>query len=247
MPSKPRVLDRGATGRNMGAATTPADPGARSGILAGASFVAGVVAAMILSDAPYPRPGSEPADVRRYFEGNPAAARISTVGQLVSAVSLARFSVSVAKLAARSARRSQGLRTAALAGGGLAAASLATSALLSAALTGRRGEQDDSAAALHRLMFAAGGPVHGAGFGALVGSLGLAGLSTGELPQPGSAAARVDVHEAMVETAAQVPASRDHQPRRSHGDRGPLRRPTMGDGLLPEGITPSGPNARSAG
>jgi hypothetical protein len=148
MPSKPRVLDRGATGRNMGAATTAADPGARSGILAGASFVAGVVAAMILSDAPYPRPGSEPADVRRYFEGNPAAARISTVGQLVSAVSLARFSVSVAKLAARSARRSQGLRTAALAGGGLAAASLATSALLSAALTGRHGEQDDSAAAL---------------------------------------------------------------------------------------------------
>jgi hypothetical protein len=37
---------------------------------------------------------------------------------------------------------------------------------------------------LHKLMFAAGGPVHGAGFGVLIGFLGLAGLSTGELPRP---------------------------------------------------------------
>jgi hypothetical protein len=66
----------------------------------------------------------------------------------------------------------------------LAATSLATSALCAAALTGSRGEQDASAAALHRLMFAAGGPVHGAGFGVLVGALGLAGLRTGELPRP---------------------------------------------------------------
>jgi hypothetical protein len=41
-----------------------------------------------------------------------------------------------------------------------------------------------SAATLHRLMFAAGRPVHGAGFGALVGVPGLAGLRTGELPGP---------------------------------------------------------------
>jgi hypothetical protein len=74
------------------------------------------------------------------------------------------------------------IQTAVIAGGGLAAASLATSALLSEALTGRRGEQDASAAALHQLKFAAGGPVHGAGFGMLVGSLGLAGLRTGKLP-----------------------------------------------------------------
>jgi len=33
-------------------------------------------------------------------------------------------------------------------------------------------------------MFAIGGPVHGAGFGVLVGSLGVAGLRTGELPRP---------------------------------------------------------------
>lgn len=39
-------------------------------------------------------------------------------------------------------------------------------------------------ASLHRLMFAAGGPVHSAGFGLLVGALGLAGPRTGELPVP---------------------------------------------------------------
>ena len=33
-------------------------------------------------------------------------------------------------------------------------------------------------------MFAAGGPVHGAGFGVLGGVLGLAGLRTGEFLQP---------------------------------------------------------------
>jgi hypothetical protein len=140
---------------------------------------------MALADSPYPRPGSEPAEVRRYFRGNPVAARISVLGQLVSAASVARFSVSVVKLAARSGRRgSRGLRAAAIGGGGLAAASLATSALCAAALTGSRGEQDASAAALHRLMFAAGGPVHGVSFGVLVGALGLSRLRTGELPRP---------------------------------------------------------------
>jgi hypothetical protein len=54
MPSKPSVFGKGATGGNVGAGITYADPGARSGILAGVSFVAGVAAAMGLSDAPYP-------------------------------------------------------------------------------------------------------------------------------------------------------------------------------------------------
>ena len=171
-------------GDNFRASPSFRDPGALSDPLAGVSFVGGVAGAMALADSPYPRPGSEPAEFRRYFRGSSGAARLSVVGQLVSASSLARFAVSVARLAARSGRGSRGLQAAALAGGGLAAASLATSALLSAALTGRRGEQDASAAALHRLMFAAGGPVHGAGYGVLVGSLGLAGLRTGELPRP---------------------------------------------------------------
>jgi hypothetical protein len=160
------------------------DPGALSGPLAGISFVAGVAAAMVLADSPYPRPGSEPADVQRYFTGSSDAARVSVVGQLISAASLARFTASVAKLAGQSGWGSRGLQAAALGGGGLATASLATSALLSAALTGRAGEQESTAAALHRWGFIAGGPIHGAGFGVLVGSLGLAGLRTGELPQP---------------------------------------------------------------
>lgn len=159
-------------------------PGALSGPLAGTSFIAGVAGAVALSDSPFPRPGAQPADVRRYFRGSPTAARVSVVGQLVSAASLARFTASVAKLAGRSGRGSRGLRTAAVGGGMLAAASLATSALCAVALTGSRGEQDASAISLHRLMFAAGGPVHGAGFGVLVGTLGLAGLRTGELPRP---------------------------------------------------------------
>jgi hypothetical protein len=175
---------RGGATSPEGAVTAPRDSGALGGPLAGVSFVAGVAGAVSLADSPYPRPGAEPADVRRYFQQNPGAARISVVGQLVSAASLARFAASVAKLAARSGRGARGLRAAAIAGGGLAAASLGASAMLSAALTGSPGERDDSAARLHRLMFAAGGPVHGAGFGLLVGSLGLAGLRTGELPRP---------------------------------------------------------------
>ena len=173
-------------------------PGALSGPLAGTSFIAGVAGAVALSESPYPRPGAQPADVRRYFRGSPGAARVSVVGQLVSAASLARFTASVAKLAGRSGRGSRGLRTAAVGGGVIAAASLAASALCAAALTGSRGEQDASAVALHRLMFAAGGPVHGAGFGALVGALGLAGLRTGELPRPLAMAALVSATAGLL-------------------------------------------------
>jgi hypothetical protein len=167
-----------------GWAAEPRHPGALGGPLAGAGFVAGLAGALSLADTPYPRPGAEPADVQRYFRGNPGAARISAAGQLVSAASLAWFAASVTSLASRSDRWSGGLRVAAVAGGGLATAALAISALCAVALTGRWGEQDASTATLHRLMFAAGGPVHGAGFGLLVGALGLAGLRTGELPLP---------------------------------------------------------------
>jgi hypothetical protein len=184
MSSKRGVVQTDATGENVGTLTSLRDPEALGGPLAGISFIAGVAGAMALADSPYPRPGSEPAEVRRYFTGSPGAARVSVVGQLISAASLARFTVSVAKLASRSGRGSQGLQAAAVGGGGLAATSLTASALLSAALTGRRGEQYASAAALHRWGFIAGGPVHGAGFGVLVGALGLAGLRTGELPRP---------------------------------------------------------------
>src|SRR5215208_404724 len=184
MSSQRGIIQKDATKEYIGALASFRELGALSGPLTGASFIAGVGGAMALADSPYPRPGSEPAEIRRYFTESSRSARLSAAGQLISAASLARFTASVARLAARSGQGSRGLRAVAVAGGGLAVASLATSALCAAALTGRWGKEDASAVALHRLAFAAGGPVHGAGFGVLVGSLGLAGLRTGELPRP---------------------------------------------------------------
>ena len=167
-----------------GAPRPPSDRGALSGALAGASFIAGVAGAMALADDPYPRPGSEPAQIRRYFGGNAGPARLSVAGQAVSAASLLGFTASVARLAGRSGRGSRALRAAAVAGGGLAAGSLAAAAGCAAALTGPAGDSDAGAATLARRAFVAGGPVHTAAFGVLVGALGLAGLRTGELPRP---------------------------------------------------------------
>jgi hypothetical protein len=155
-----------------------------SGLLTGVSFIAGVGGAMALSRYPYPRPGSEPAEIRRYFTEDRRPARLSAAGQLVSSAALARFTVSVAKLAGRSGRGARGLRAAAVAGGGLAVASLATSALCALALTGRRSDDEAGAVALHRRAFAAGGPVHGVGFGVLTGVFALSGLRTGDLSRP---------------------------------------------------------------
>jgi hypothetical protein len=182
MSSKRGVIRTDATRRSK--ETSSRDPGAMSGLLTGVSFIGGVGGAVALADSPYPRPGSEPAEIRRYFTENSRSARLSATGQLISTVSLARFTASVARLAERSGRGSRGLRTAAVAGGGLATASLATSALCTLALSGRWGKDDDSAATLARRAFAAGGPIHGVGFGVLTGVLALAGLRTGELSRP---------------------------------------------------------------
>ena len=155
-----------------------------SGLLTGLSFTAGVGGGVALANAPYPRLGSEHADVRRYFTENSRSARLSATGQLISTASLARFTASVARLTGRSGKGSQRLRTAAIVGGGLATASLAISGLHTLALSGRWGKEDDSAAKLARRAFVAGGPIHGVGFGVLTGALALAGLRTGELPRP---------------------------------------------------------------
>ena len=182
MFGKRSVIQTDATKRN---AETPfRDPGAMSGLLTGVSFVGGVGGGVALANSPYPRPGSEPAEVSRYFTENSRSARLSATGQLISTASLARFTASVARLAGRSGKGSQRLRTAAIAGGGLATASLATSALHTLALSGRWGKEDDSAAELARRGFVFGGPIHGVGFGVLTGALALAGLRTGELPRP---------------------------------------------------------------
>src|SRR4030095_445242 len=97
-----------------------ADPGARSGVLAGVSFVAGVAGALALPALPSPRPGPDPAQVKRYFTENAGPARLSVAGQAVSALALGRFTASVVRLAGRSGRGSPAPQGAALAGGGAA-------------------------------------------------------------------------------------------------------------------------------
>jgi hypothetical protein len=156
------------------------DPDALSGALAGVSFVASLVALNALSDARYPMPGADPRTIRRFFGQEHGPARLGAGAQVVCAMSLARFAKSAAALAARSERGSRGLRAASIVGGGVAAASLAASGLCTVTLTTSRAKRD--ADALYRLMFVTGGPVHGVGVGLLIGSLGVAGLRTGELP-----------------------------------------------------------------
>jgi hypothetical protein len=72
---------------------------ALGGPIATASFVGGVAGALALSDVPYPRPGSSPDQIRKYFSDNAWSARISIAGQLISAAALGVFAVSVFKLA----------------------------------------------------------------------------------------------------------------------------------------------------
>ena len=115
------------------------------------------------------------------------------------------------------------LRAAAIAGGALASISLAASATAAGALTSERGRDDDQARSLHRFLFSAGEPVHGAGLALLLSALGLAGLRTGALPRPlaiaALAAAAVDGLAPLVLAATksctshprrEVPQLRDH-------------------------------------
>jgi cupin domain len=159
------------------------DLGALSGPLAGITFASGVAAGLAIADAPYPRPGAQPAAIRMYFGGNATAARASIAGQLVSATSLARFGATVAALARMSDPRSRRLPKAARASGAAAAGSLAASALTSLALTVHNPRSNDALLALHRRAFILGGPVHTASFGVLVGCLCLAGRRSGALPR----------------------------------------------------------------
>jgi hypothetical protein len=176
------ILRAGAA--RLRARSAPADPGAISGAIAGVSFIAGVAGGMARSEHPYPRPGSTGGEIRRYFTQASRAPLISIAGQLISTASVARFTASVARLAGRAGPGSRALQAVAVTGGAIATAGLAASAATAAALTTDRSEDPDHAVHLARRAFLAGGPIHGVGFGLLIGVLGLAGLRTHELPRP---------------------------------------------------------------
>jgi hypothetical protein len=200
----------------MAKASTLEDPGALSGALAGPSFVGGLATGLSLADAPFPLPGADVKDIQRFFIGTAGPERINVTGQLISAASLAQFTVSVARLAGRVDRGSKALRAAAIAGGALATASLAASAAAAAALTAAPGRDEKKARRLHRFVFNAGGAVHGAGLALLLGALGMAGLRSGALPRPLAVAALtsggVDALAPMVlavpKAAPVIPAGR---------------------------------------
>jgi hypothetical protein len=181
-------------------------PGALGGVLTGVSFIGGLATGLSLADAPFPQPGADVKDIQRFFQGDAGPERINVSGQLLSAASLAVFSVSVARLAGRAGPRSRALQVMAIAGGALASVSLAASATAAAALTTGPGRDEDRARSLHRFVFAAGGPVHGAGLALLLGALGLAGRRTGALPRPLTTAALVSAGvDALAPVVLAVP------------------------------------------
>jgi hypothetical protein len=192
------------------------NPGALGGVLTGISFIGGLATGLSLADAPFPRPGADLKDIQGFFQGDAVPERINIGGQLLSAASLAVFSASVARLAGHADRGSRTLQAVAIAGGALASLSLAASATAAAALTGRPGRDEQRARSLHRFVFAAGGPVHGAGLALLLGALGVAGRRTGALPRPLTTAALVSagvdalapVVLAVPKAALVVPAGR---------------------------------------
>ena len=174
----------------MNALSQPsADRAALSGVSTGVVFVGGTAAALARSDVPYPRPGSDAPTIRGFFQDNRPAARTSAVAQLVSAVTLGRFTASVVQLAGSAGRGSRALQAAAAIGGATAVTSLAGSGLLTAALTRKDAGSDAETVTLHRRAFLSGGVVHGVGFGLLVGALGVAGGRTGVLPRGAATAA----------------------------------------------------------
>jgi hypothetical protein len=177
------------------------DLGALSGPASAIAFIGGLATALAIADSPYPRPGAPPRAIRGYFGKSAGAARISATGQLISAASLARFTSTVAGLASAPDRPSRALRVLALASGGASTTSLAASAAFGFALTRGAGRHTD-AVRLHRRLFLAGGPLHTAAFGGLVGCLSLAARRSGRLPRALSTAGLASATAAILSPLA---------------------------------------------
>lgn len=165
-------------------------PGALGGLFAGLGFFGGIAAMKATEKSEYPRPGTAPEEVRKYFTESTTAARLSVTGLGVSTAGLAGLTAAVASLARGSGRGAGALRAVALAGGGFAVATQAVSALSTAALT-NKDHHLQTVSDLRQVSYMVGGPVHGVGLGLLSGVLGLAGLRTGRLPTPVAVASLV--------------------------------------------------------
>jgi hypothetical protein len=157
--------------------------GALGGLVAGLGFFGGIAATKATEKSEYPRPGTPPEELQKYFTESSTAARLSVAGHAVSTTGLARFTGAVASLARRSGRGGGALRAAALAGGTFAVATQVLSASSTLLLTSKDNHLQTTKD-LREVSYHLGGHLHGVGFGLLTGALGLAGLRTGELPKP---------------------------------------------------------------
>jgi hypothetical protein len=158
---------------------SPPDPGAITGLFTGLTFIAAIIGAMKLAKGPIPRPGAPAAAIREYYHHSAPAVRFSVAGQAISILSLARFTGTVARLAARAAPQSRLLPATAVISGAASVASLAISAATHAALTIPRDRDDETMIKLARRMFIAGGPVHGVAYGIFTAVLATAARRTG--------------------------------------------------------------------
>jgi hypothetical protein len=155
------------------------DPAAITGLWTGVTFVSAIIGAIVLAKSPLPRPGAPAGDVRRYYRESRPAARFSVAGQLVSIVLLARFTMSVVRLARRDTDDGSWLPRAALVTGAGAAALLTTSAATHAVLTVPAERDDAQLVRAARRVFIVGGPIHGVVYGLFVATATMAGRNTG--------------------------------------------------------------------
>ena len=150
-----------------------------SGPATGSSFVAAIVGAMVLAHQPIPRPGAAAEDVRTYYRDSATAARFSVAGQAVSILAQAVFTGCVTHLAVRATPGARLLPAAVVVSGAGSVAALATSAATHASLTGASPRDDTTLTRRARLVFVAGGPLHGVAYGVFIAALTLAARRTG--------------------------------------------------------------------
>lgn len=176
------------------------DPGAISGLLTGIAFVAAIVGAMKIAKNPIPRPGAPAEDIRTYYRDSAPAARFSVAGQMVSILSLARFTRSVARLAS-SDDQSRVLPAAVRLSGTAAAALLASSAATHASLTVPHDRDDETLVRTARRVFVLGGPVHGVVYGVFTGLVAKVGRHAGLLGSPLATTAYVSAAAGVLSPA----------------------------------------------